>query len=453
MGEAFIQRITGQASNAGSSNPPTDFVLCVDGTGNDMINESDIKNTNIAKITDLIDFGKHGDRMTIVAYQQGLGNKGKSERNKERSLSGWAEKLDASFNKLWPSPITIVRLVSINYAYISMSVCPKKDRLFFFGFSRGAYISQITAALVADLGIVSNEIYTEKFPDVEHSKIVLKIVNTWVKHGQNGSAEAIKTELGSYYECLIPAKVQFLGLFDMVASVGRPDLGKADLQSNTFRFAESVHDRSNILNAYHAVAISEHRNQFKPVLWKQGTNDPHRRISQVWFPGYHTSIGGGTKTQGIMIYYITLVWMLSKCTALAAVINKTKIEDLIKDDTKYASAMLGQQIPDSKKGIWAKPGMGDHVRSELGLAPIDMVHRICDEAKWILRCAPEIPGIHGTEEHPIQTKSMLQKNRVDKPNGFEIELYDKMFEYAPGRRSGNVQPNKAGRGMAVILDS
>ncbi|KAK7728696.1 hypothetical protein SLS63_006557 [Diaporthe eres] len=254
--------------------------------------------------------------------------------------------------------------------------------------------------------------------------MVRSIVNTWVKHRGNKSAEMIKAELGSYGECLIPAKIEFLGLFDMVASVGKPDLGKADLQSNTFRFAESVHNRPNILNAYHAVAISEHRNQFKPVLWKEGTNDQNRSISQVWFPGFHTSIGGGTKTQGIMIYYITLVWMLSKCTGLRQVIKDKDLGDLITEDAAHASAMLTKDIPDSKKGIWATTGMGDHVRTELGSASIDMVHRICDEHMWIFRCAPKMPEIGGTKEHPIQTKSLLEKKRIDKQNEFERRFYD-----------------------------
>lgn len=453
MGEAFIRRITGQASNAGSSNPPTNFVLCIDGTGNDMLNEDEVKNTNIAKITDVVEYGKHEDRMTIVAYQQGLGNRGKSSKKDNKgTLAGWAAKLDASFDELWPSKSTITRLVSINYAYISMSVCPKKDRLFLFGFSRGAYISQITAALVADLGIVSNQMYMEKFSDVQHSEIVSEIVKTWVKYMGNGSPETMEKALGSYRECLIPAKVQFLGVFDMVASVGKPDLGKADLQSDAFRFAESVHNRPNILNAYHAVAISEHRNQFKPVLWKEGTTDPYRKISQVWFPGFHTSIGGGTKTQGIMIYYITLVWMLSKCSGL--VFKEKEIERLITDDARYSSAMTGKHIPDSRKGIWTTMGLGDHVRTELGSASIDLVHRVCDEIKWAFRCASELPNVNGTKEHPIHTKALLDKKRVDKFNEFEQKFHTKMFELGSGSRPAPVSPpDRAGRGMAFVLDS
>lgn len=453
MGEAFIQRITGQASNAGPSNPPTNFVLCIDGTGNDMIHENEVKNTNIAKMTDVIKYGKHGDRMTIVAYQQGLGNKSKSsKRGGEGTLAGWAAKLDASFDKLWPSESTIARLVSINYAYISMSVCPNKDRIFLFGFSRGAYIAQIAAAVVADMGIVSNQIYMEKFSDVEHSKIVGHIVKTWVKYKGQASPETMQKALGSYRECLIRAKIQFVGVFDMVASVGKPDLGNADLQSNAFRFAESVHDRPNILNAYHAVAISEHRNQFKPVLWKEGTTDQRRNISQVWFPGFHTSIGGGTKTQGIMIYHITLVWMLSKCSGL--VYNDEEIEKFITDDAQHAPAMIRKDIPDSKKGIWAKPGMGDHVRTELGSAPIDKVHRVCDEIAWAFRCASIIPNVHGTVQRPIQTKAFLEKKRIDKFNEFESKFHLKMFEAGSGSRPAPVPaPGRAGRDMAFILDS
>jgi uncharacterized protein (DUF2235 family) len=456
MGEAFIQRITGQASTAGNSvDPPADFVLCIDGTGNDMLNEAEVKNTNVAKITDLIEYGKHEDRITIVAYQQGLGNKSRSSKRDNKGLfANWASRLEPSFmDELWPSVSTITKLVSINYSYISMSVNPEKDRVFLFGFSRGAYVSQITAALVADLGIISNKIYTEKFANVEYSSIVRKLVKAWVK-GQGRNSETIKKALGRYCECLIPAKIQFLGLFDTVASVGKPDLAFANLQNSTFGFAESVHNRPNILNAYHAVAISEHRNQFKPVLWKEGTTDKNRNISQVWFPGFHTSIGGGTKTQGIMIYYITLVWMLSKCSGSGLVFNEDEIERLIVADAQHAPAMIGKQIPDSKKGIWVNPAMGDHIRTELGEASIDLVHRVCDEITWALRCASEMPNVHGTDEHPIRTKDLLKSKRIAKSNKFEDRFSKKMFEVGPGSRSAPAQPQgRAGRSSAFVLDS
>ncbi|POS71378.1 hypothetical protein DHEL01_v210227 [Diaporthe helianthi] len=457
-GERFIQRITGQASNAGSSNPPTDFVLCIDGTGNDMVNEIELKNTNIARITDLINFGTHKGRMTLVAYQQGLGNEGKSRRNNESLLAGWAAKLHARFDELWPTAGKIATLVAINYAYISLNVYPNKDRIFLFGFSRGAYVSQITAALVADLGTLSNEQYVDKVShQVEHSEVIRDIVHLWLERRGTMSAKMIKSELGPFGECLIPARIQFLGLFDMVASVGAPDVANTELQDKAFQFAESIHNRPNILNASHAVAISEHRNQFKPVLWKQKAND--QSVSQVWFPGYHTSIGGGTKTQGLMIYHITLVWMLSKCIDLHHVIDKKELQKLIAQDAKFAANRQDEEepfvIPDSRKRIWKIPGLGEHIRTEFGLANIDLVHRVCDEDKWIMRCAPKMPDIDGTEQHPIQTKYLLQQKRIDKPNAFELEFYDGvMFNHGPGQRSTSVSPPKrAGRGMARVLDS
>ena len=154
-----------------------------------------------------------------------------------------------------------------------------------------------------------------------------------------------------------------------------------------------------------------------------------------------------------MINHITLVWMLSKCTGLSRVINKTALDNLIRVDAKHGPKMANQDITDSRKGMSSRPGMGDYIRSELGSSPIDKVHRICDENKWVMRCEPNMPNIHGTTEHPIQTKSMFEE-RTDKMNGFEREFYDRMFEVGPGQRSKSVSPpNRTGRGKAVVLDS
>lgn len=417
-----------------------------------MVNEDELKNTNIAKITDFLRYGKQADRMVAVAYQQGLGNQGTSRTNNKDI--GWFQRLQATFDKMAPTPSLIAKLVAINYTYICTSVRPSKDRLFLFGFSRGAYISQITAALVADLGIFDTQQYLSKHGDEPYPTIIRNIVDTWIKFQGNRNAPGLRTELGPYASCLRVMEIEFLGHFDMVASVGLPDSFFGESQSTKFRFAETVHNRPEILNAYHAVAIHEHRKHFAPVLWKEQPGSMNQRVSQVWFPGYHTSVGGGTKQQGIMINYITLAWMLSKCTGLADVVHRPELTKAITIDASAGKTTKVKVITDSKKGIWAKPGVGDHFRQELGSSAIDMLHQVCDERSWNTYCAPDMPKIVGNSELPTRINRLLQAGLFDTANHSERLFLQDILNATSGGQEGEVSPpRRGGRGHTVILDS
>ena len=73
-------------------------------------------------------------------------------------------------------------------------------------------------------------------------------------------------------------------------------------------------------NAYHALAIDEHRPQFPATLW-EGNPAPNQTIEQVWFCGCHGDVGGGTPPgAGVdgssRLCDITFSWMLAKAQAL-----------------------------------------------------------------------------------------------------------------------------------------
>lgn len=59
------------------------------------------------------------------------------------------------------------------------------------------------------------------------------------------------------------------------------------------------------------MALDEHRNLFTPTLWEQ-PDEPHvlNLLTQVWFPGVHSNIGGSYPDAGIA--NITLAWMVSQ---------------------------------------------------------------------------------------------------------------------------------------------
>lgn len=136
------------------------------------------------------------------------------------------------------------------------------DRIFIFGFSRGAAVARMLANLTHEEGIPESITITED----DKSRVV--------KYKNRG--DQVKVD------------VEMLGVWDTVAAFGIPVnlLGIPFQRINLFRnFTISP----NIKKAYHLVSVNENRDAFTPTLMN---HDPDR-IEEVWFSGVHSDVGGG----------------------------------------------------------------------------------------------------------------------------------------------------------------
>ena len=77
----------------------------------------------------------------------------------------------------------------------------------------------------------------------------------------------------------------------------------------------------NVARACHALSVDDERTTFHPVLWTEKGEKPAEltdgsryiwgeRISQVWFPGVHSNVGGGYPDDSLA--YVPLVWMMNQ---------------------------------------------------------------------------------------------------------------------------------------------
>ena len=67
----------------------------------------------------------------------------------------------------------------------------------------------------------------------------------------------------------------------------------------------------HVENAFHALALDEHREDFVPTLWSKLPNAPAtQRLEQVWFPGAHSNVGGGYAEHGLSD--VALAWMADR---------------------------------------------------------------------------------------------------------------------------------------------
>ncbi|KAH9869062.1 hypothetical protein J1614_008139 [Plenodomus biglobosus] len=190
----------------------------------------------------------------------------------------------------------------------------KGDELFFFGFSRGAYTVRACAGLVCRVGICQPsamgqfwEMYSiYKSIDATTDLESTEWYKDWVKTNDpeqdtftiKVKGEDWKFSKGAGRNWLDQAEkkvvIKVVGVWDTVGSLGYPDNVWVDVMARNKPFAfhnTEIHEQ--IENAFHALALDEHRKSFAPTLWSLPKNSKTNLI-QCWFPGVHINIGGGS---------------------------------------------------------------------------------------------------------------------------------------------------------------
>ncbi|MEN6622323.1 MAG: DUF2235 domain-containing protein, partial [Smithella sp.] len=98
-----------------------------------------------------------------------------------------------------------------------------------------------------------------------------------------------------------------------VGALGIPLKPFADFNADQYGFHDTKLS-SSIQNAFHAIAVDEHRKPYAATLWQQQDQrdrDKGQVLEQVWFSGAHADVGGGYT--GIHpISDLTLRWMQKK---------------------------------------------------------------------------------------------------------------------------------------------
>lgn len=103
-------------------------------------------------------------------------------------------------------------------------------------------------------------------------------------------------------------QISFLGVFDTVAAMDGIHT-KGEAISSDVVFENGTLD-SRILRAVHIVSLDEDRVAFEPTLINRDEADPDR-ITEVWFPGVHSDIGGGYWHDGLSD--VSLSFMIKEC--------------------------------------------------------------------------------------------------------------------------------------------
>jgi uncharacterized protein (DUF2235 family) len=286
------------------------IIICADGTWNTE-NQTDNGTpcpTNVVKIARILMPRDSKGIDQVVYYHPGVGT------NIGQRIGGGA--FGAG---LFANVRDCYRFLMLNYA--------PGDLIYLFGFSRGAYTVRSLAGLIRNSGILRRgheaaearaiENYRDYSDATAPDSAAMRAFRTEHAYTENGNTDQ---------------EIELIGVWDTVGALGIPGIdsrfrlpGGLDWQFHDVKLS------SYVKNAFHALAIHEHRTEFLPTLWEQSEAGRARkqRLEQVWFVGVHSDVGGGYAESGLSD--IPLLWMI-KCAAEAGLEFGQDALQEIKDD-------------------------------------------------------------------------------------------------------------------------
>lgn len=166
------------------------------------------------------------------------------------------------------------------------------DKIYAFGFSRGAYTARSLIGMVGKYGIPKKSTECREVFKCYRNKV-----------------ESEDCQI----DCQKITEIEFLGMWDTVGALGIPIgfIRKILNRGDRYQFHDTKLSKK-VKYAFHAIGIDEKRQPFKPTLWSNAKLLEKTTISQKWFIGVHCNIGGGYADTGLSD--ITLQWMIDKLT-------------------------------------------------------------------------------------------------------------------------------------------
>jgi uncharacterized protein (DUF2235 family) len=265
---------------------PRNLVICCDGTNNEFGRE----NTSVVRLVQALDLDPSRQ---LLFYDPGVGTL--PEPQFWTRLGKWLSKAAGlAFG------LGLMRNVSEAYLWLMDTWAPG-DRVFHFGFSRGAYTVRVLAGLLHSLGLLPRG----------NENLIPYLIRLYqaAPSGESEKSEYWKLCEAFRWTFARPVApgdgerrfpVHFLGVWDTVSSVGWA------WDPKTYVYTAK---NPGIRIIRHAVSIDERRwffrqNQVRP----QNGQD----VKEYWFPGVHSDVGGGYAESEGGLWRAAFEWMLGE---------------------------------------------------------------------------------------------------------------------------------------------
>jgi len=309
---------------------PRNLVICCDGTSNQPADDM----TNVAKLYFTLE---NDPARQITFYHPGLGTMappGALTPTEKFTTVTLGLALGAGIES------------DIRDAYVFLAdYFTPGDRVFLFGFSRGAYTVRALAGLLRMYGLIE----PGNAPLAPYAIEMIFAINRAQGRNDDNTARQV-FELAARFRSTYSRECQpyFVGVWDTVSSVG------------WFAHPTSLPYTANnpdVAISRHAVSIDEHRAFFPSNLWRPSPAPPSgpKDLKQVWFPGSHCDVGGGYPEgpQSAQSKY-PLRWLLSEAAAAGLLTNQARVDDIlgISPGSHYQRASVQFPLHNSLTGWW-----------------------------------------------------------------------------------------------------
>ncbi|KAG2757790.1 hypothetical protein P692DRAFT_20208195 [Suillus brevipes Sb2] len=298
----------------GGQMPGRNLVICIDGTSN----KYGDKNTNIVELYS--EMVKDNEQLTY--YNSGVGTYAKGHTH-------WMKQVSSVFDLAFA--FNISRTIMDAYRWLSDTYHPG-DKIFLFGFSRGAYQVRALAGMIHEIGLI----LPGNLEQIPYAFELYSAIN---------SGKSKDKLLAAGFRSTFSRKgvgVHFIGVWDTVSSVG---IRKQKILPYTDTCDHICYFRQ-------ALALDERRVKFLPEYVYGGASarlksqlvpplkDEHRReeeymedhvrdhVKEVWFAGRHSDVGGGKREKtgnALNFQDMPLLWMREEASDAGLLLHSPKV--------------------------------------------------------------------------------------------------------------------------------
>lgn len=298
---------TGEEGGVAAGQAQRRLILCFDGTWNGHENQ-----TNVARLYDAIADYKCGCDHQQKYYDEGVGTTPKSKFRggifgtgmEENILEGYCWLIRELGRKDWAP--------QAERADADGQTFHVGPDIFLFGFSRGAYTARSLGGMINRCGVLRLDLLDlrddkgEKIesPTLKQIRKAPRVQEAWdlyrktFPHGDEVRLLQPVKDFRKAHSWTVTIK--FIGVWDTVGARGLP-MTRSGLTAIWNNRKYAFHDTAlgrTVENAYHAMAIDEHREDYDIALWtakhkKAQDGTIEQKVEQRWFPGAHSNVGGG----------------------------------------------------------------------------------------------------------------------------------------------------------------
>jgi len=275
---------------------PKNIVICCDGTGN----QFGENNSNVVKLYSTLVIDR---KQQVGYYHPGVGTMGAPTAHNKVS-EAWSVVMGLAFGA------GLLANVGDAYRYL-MNTYEDGDKVYLFGFSRGAYTARALAGVLHMFGLLCPG----------NDGLIPYVIRLYAKKTRdaNGMTHTFEVAEGFKSTFCRDCPLHLVGVWDTVSSVG--------WIWDPLKLPYTAQN-PDMANGRHAVSIDERRCYFRNNLW--GSQLPSQEsLKQVWFAGVHSDVGGSYAPAESGLSQIALEWMLCEAVSLGLLVDPAKADQVL----------------------------------------------------------------------------------------------------------------------------